>query len=54
MSDETPQPRESKLAARVEQLEKTLKAVLVAVGEIENQTDVQAMPEGCYYGIKFE
>ena len=54
MPDETPTPRESKLKSEVEELKKSVRALLVAVGKIEEETDIQAMPEGVYHGIKFE
>jgi len=46
-----------KLAAidnRVTELERTVKALLVAVKQIENEIDEPAMPEGVYYGETFE
>lgn len=42
------------LDARVTELERTVKAVLIAIKQIENEIDEPAMPEGSYYGETFE
>lgn len=43
-----------KLKQRVAELERTVKALLKAVQEIESDAGEPFMPQGEYYGIKFE
>lgn len=44
----------NKLIARVDELERTVKALLKAVQAAEKETGEPLMPEGEYYGQKFE
>ena len=40
--------------ARIEQLEKTVKALLSGMKTAEDEIGEALMPEGTYYGVKFE
>lgn len=42
------------LAQRVEELEKTVKALLSGFKEVEKYNGENFMPEGTYHGTKFE
>ncbi len=44
---------EEKLKTRVEELEKTVKALLKGMKETENEIDEPLMPTGTYFGIEF-
>lgn len=47
--------RNSKLInARLDEIERTLKAIVIAIKDFENEIGVDAMPTGEYYGQKFE
>lgn len=54
MPEVEPERVGEKLKARVEELEKTVKALLRAMQDAEKEVGEPLMPAGVYYGIKFE
>lgn len=44
----------SSLEKRVEVLENAVKALVNAIQDAEKQLKVEIMPEGTYFGVKFE